>query len=667
MRESVRDQSGIQFARTLCDELAQKERIDFALQTARAAMQTALQYAIKKAGGGEPEAEPAPGQWCLPMLLSPQPERLLIDWDFQPLTVETRAVNQSLQNISLPARFIGRRAEMRQFKSQILQAKVQKLLITGPGGQGKTTLAGKLAQDLEGHGYRLFAWSGRPENQWRKFQLAMETSLEGKLAASYDRAKPGVENEAELAELLFGKLLEQTAGRLVLFLDNLETLQGPDSLALKDPQVAAWLETAQKLPGLALLATSRWELPGWPGEHLLLAHTRYGDFLQMAQLSMLSGQLPVSFLKERERLRHIYDVLGGNGRGLEFFAAAVHNIVGKVEENAFLERLASTEADLQANMAIAEIYERLPEKAKTLLDRLPVYSTPVPEEGILKLGLDLDEHPELLLARLLAVSLVEAQAEPHWQVIQYQCSPLVADWLRGKGLVDEAPAWMDAAADYQVYLYNNERHILGQAIAAHTALRRAGRKVQADRLALNHIVSPLSLAGFFRTLLSDWLPDICASEDLVIRGVALGQTGDQLLSIGDYEAALVYLKQSLAMIQQIGDKKGEGVTLNNISQIFKAQGDYETALAYLKQSLAIQQQIGDRAGLYMALFNMGHIHAQNKEIQEARSAWVTAYVIAKQIGLAQVLQALAELAPHLNMPPGLEGWEELAKKFNIQT
>ncbi|OQY30691.1 MAG: hypothetical protein B6I38_06970 [Anaerolineaceae bacterium 4572_5.1] len=131
---------------------------------------------------------------------------------------------------------------------------------------------------------------------------------------------------------------------------------------------------------------------------------------------------------------------------------------------------------------------------------------------------------------------------------------------------------------------------------------------------------------------------------------------------GDYTTALTYLQDSLAIQQQIGDKAGEGTTLNNISQIYDAQGDYTTALTYLQDSLAIRKQIGDKAGLCPTLFNMGHIHAQNDEMDEAVSVWVIAYVIAKEIGYAQVLQALAQLAPRLGLPEGLEGWEMLARQ-----
>jgi tetratricopeptide (TPR) repeat protein len=93
------------------------------------------------------------------------------------------------------------------------------------------------------------------------------------------------------------------------------------------------------------------------------------------------------------------------------------------------------------------------------------------------------------------------------------------------------------------------------------------------------------------------------------------------------------------------------------------QGDYETALSYLKQSLAIQQKIGDKAGLCLALFNMGHVHAQNNKMQEAVNIWVASYIIAKQINLAQALQELADLAPQLGLPDGLESWEMLAQKM----
>jgi hypothetical protein len=70
------------------------------------------------------------------------------------------------------------------------------------------------------------------------------------------------------------------------------------------------------------------------------------------------------------------------------------------------------------------------------------------------------------------------------------------------------------------------------------------------------------------------------------------------------------------------------------------------------------------AGLCTTLFNIGYIQVQKKQIQEAISAWTSAYVISKQLGLDQTSQALERLAPQLGLPEGLVGWELLAQHFN---
>jgi len=664
MRESVYDKAGIQFARALCDELAHAERVDVALQAARAAIQTpfkGLQVTRREAGSAALD-ELSYGQWSLPVLFAPRPEMPLIGWDFPPQTVEMNQRLRQLSNVSLPPRFVGRRAELREHKSALLRGTIRKLLITGPGGQGKTALAGKLAQDLQKAGWRVFAWSIRPENPWGDFEFELETSLLGRFAQLYDRRRPALlHDHAKRAATLLDLLMEQHDGRVVLFLDNLESAQDGASLKVTDPAIAAWLDAAQKNGGLTLLVTSRWVPPGWDGAHLELGRVNYGDFLQIARL-----RLPPVFWQDRDRVRRAYAVLGGNPRGLEFLAPAVQAMTG-AEENAFLDALERTKSDLQANMAIQAIYNRLPEEAQTLLRRLPAYREPVPAEGILKLALDLPgaerrSAPADVLERLLAVSLLEVSYQPAWDALEYALPPLVADWLNTMDLTDDAPAWRNAAADYHLWLLRHERRTLPQAVTAHHALRRAERHTEADRLTLDHVVGPLTMRGFYTALLTDWLPRICESGDLKTRAEALGQTGKILHHLSDYQNALSFMEGSLDIRRQIGDKAGEGTTLNNISALYHAQGDYETALTYLKQSLDICRQIGDKAGLCATLFNMGHIHAQNKQMQEAVQAWVTVYVIAKQINEYQALQALSNLAPKLGLPEGLEGWEMLAKR-----
>jgi tetratricopeptide (TPR) repeat protein len=632
MRESIFDVAGIQFARALCDELASGERIDFALQAARIAIQTPfkdhINNAHQKGGISSAQAELSYGQWCLPMLISANPHNTLIDWDFQASPVDgPRRSGNTLGAVHLPARFIGRRTELRQYKNRLIKGELHSLLITAPGGQGKTSLAGKLALDMQKRGWQVFAWSARPENPWQEFLFEeIQMALDKERSEKYDRFMSKVEDDFKRAQWLLKLLMEQFNGRVILFLDNLESIQDPDTGALNDAVIAAWMAAARAAPGLILLATSRWRIPAWGGEHLTLAHANYGDFLQMAA----GCQLPAAISEKRE-LRRVYDVLGGNSRGLEFFAAAVKLMQDEGEVNAFLGKLDQVKADLQANMAIEEIHHRLPPDAQKLLQRLPAYAEPVPREGVIKLGLDLPD-PDAMLDRLLAVSLLEAGYEPHWQVVQYQCSPLVADWLRQRGLIDGAAAHLNAVADYHLYLFQHERDTLNQAIAAHHALRRAGRDTEADRLTLDAIVGPMTMAGLYATLLREWLPRICDAQDEKTRAEALGQTGKINLHIGNYDTALGYMKHALTIQQQIGDREGEGATLNNISQIYQAQGDYETALGYLKQALTIQQQIGDKASEGATLNNISTIYQAQGDYETALGYLKQSLTIRQQIG-----------------------------------
>ena len=191
---------------------------------------------------------------------------------------------------------------------------------------------------------------------------------------------------------------------------------------------------------------------------------------------------------------------------------------------------------------------------------------------------------------------------------------------------------------------------------------RADQLEEAHRVALDWIVGPLSLSGLYQQVLEDWLPDIVKSSQKKTRAEALGQTGKQFVHLGEYEKALDYLEQSLAIRQDIGDKSGEGATLNNISQIYKARGDYQTALSYLEKSLAIRQEIGDVAGMCATKFNMGHIQLQKGQLEKAMATWAEVYDIAIEIDLAQALGALEGLAAQLELPGGNESWAKLSKK-----
>ncbi|AUD03699.1 tetratricopeptide repeat protein [Spirosoma pollinicola] len=115
-------------------------------------------------------------------------------------------------------------------------------------------------------------------------------------------------------------------------------------------------------------------------------------------------------------------------------------------------------------------------------------------------------------------------------------------------------------------------------------------------------------------------------------GRALNNISQIYRARGDNEQALQYLQQSLAIQQEIGDRRGEGATLNNISQIYRARGDNEQALQYLQQSLAIRQEIGDRRGEGTSLNNISQIYRARGDNEQALQYLQQSLAIQQEIG-----------------------------------
>ena len=57
----------------------------------------------------------------------------------------------------------------------------------------------------------------------------------------------------------------------------------------------------------------------------------------------------------------------------------------------------------------------------------------------------------------------------------------------------------------------------------------------------------------------------------------------------------------------MGDRAGEGTTLNNIGVVYRGQERYAEALQVLQQALAIRREVGDRTGEGLTMHNIGKV------------------------------------------------------------
>ncbi len=642
MSESVFDVAGIQFAQALLRTLGKRNPVDVALQKARAA----ITQPFKEAGGYRDSSNPIRaevsfGQWCLPQLLSHDLQQGLVDWGFTPQPVKRSEWQVKRGDVSLPERFIGRRRELRLWQNRLRDKHQNRLLITGLGGMGKTALAGKLINRLENDGYQVFTlYAGNLD--WKKWRLQLLKSLSNERKEDFSLMKPELETEQEQNEYLLELVLAQHDSKLALFFDNLESVQDPQfPHAITDPTLQHWLQAARQFSkqGLKLILTSRWRLPDWAdSEHYALGKPVYGDYVAMVRLQ----GLPLA----GERLQTAYATLGGNFRALEFFAKAVQKM-DAAEERGFMTALAQASAESQTDMALKMVVAQRSPVEKVLLQRLLAYQTPVPLLGVEIVGEEPSPPSPLarqtgegeqetvgrVLQHLLAVSLVEQYANPRTGQTEYQLAPLVRSWLLANGVPEPDQALLQKAAEFLLWeLEERQNTSWEHRLATHAALLAAKLTEPAQRLVLRWIIGPLNRAGMYRTLLDDWLPPLLETDSLQIRGEALNQIGKQYHHIGQYDTALDFLQQSLAIQQQIGGKLGISTTLSNLSQIFKARGEYNTALSYLQQALAIQQEIDDKLGIGTTLNNISQIYSARGDYDTALNLLKQSLAIQQQIG-----------------------------------
>ena len=70
-------------------------------------------------------------------------------------------------------------------------------------------------------------------------------------------------------------------------------------------------------------------------------------------------------------------------------------------------------------------------------------------------------------------------------------------------------------------------------------------------------------------------------------------------------SAIAQYEQSLEICRSVGDRHGEGQTLNNLGAVYESQGRWEEAIAQYEQNLEICRSLGDRHGEGKTLNNLG--------------------------------------------------------------
>ncbi len=89
-------------------------------------------------------------------------------------------------------------------------------------------------------------------------------------------------------------------------------------------------------------------------------------------------------------------------------------------------------------------------------------------------------------------------------------------------------------------------------------------------------------------------------------------------TLGDYQWVPEYYANSLKLYQQLGNRRGQALSLYSLAMIAEYQGQYAEALSYAEQSASLCHDIGDKAGETELLSTAGWYHALLGDYQKAR-------------------------------------------------
>ena len=113
---------------------------------------------------------------------------------------------------------------------------------------------------------------------------------------------------------------------------------------------------------------------------------------------------------------------------------------------------------------------------------------------------------------------------------------------------------------------------------------------------------------------------------------SLGNLGLAYYNLGQYERALDFYEQSLALAREIGNSNGEASSLNNLGNVYDSLGQYERALDFHQQSLALAREIDDPSGEADSLGNLGITYYNLGQYERALDFQQQSLAIKREIG-----------------------------------
>ncbi|MFN6571582.1 tetratricopeptide repeat protein [Dendronalium sp. ChiSLP03b] len=521
----------------------------------------------------------------------------------------------------------GRKTEIAQINQWLTDKNTFLIGIEGIGGMGKSMLAAKIYDEIEGFPKRFW---GDVSNGESFSDLAREVLTEFGF--------PVPEQEAQLVEALVKCL---RSGQFLLIIDNLESLLQPDrqwgSLFYGD-FFNAWVESGGNSKVL-VTTRERPELKGFEwlplkglqveeGVALLTAlgiRGDLGEFVELVDGHPLLLRLVADLLKEEypqdPNLIRLADLGLGNLRQLltDSQVVGVHrreNVGMVLVLNASFNRLNELQKALLLNISV---YRGVVDSAATVAV-LPGSSKP-----------EIERELRNLVKRSLLVEKLNGKQ-------RFEFQPVVLEYVRYKA-GDRAEAHQRAIYYYLLNVKPKPWQIK-EDIKEHLEVFYHWYQLEKYDAAFEILRTYyvfLKLRGYYteqvnlcRQLIEVWKKDI--NRDNKKYSTALNYLGIAYRFLGNYQQSIEFHQQHLQIAREIGERNEEGAALGNLGNAYHALGQFHLAIEFYQQHLQITRETGERNGESIALGNLGNAYHALGQFQKAVELYQQHLQIAREIG-----------------------------------
>ncbi|MFN6366056.1 MAG: tetratricopeptide repeat protein [Aphanizomenon sp.] len=529
------------------------------------------------------------------------------------------------------ANWQGRTAEIANLKQWLNNPNIPLIGIEGIGGIGKSMLSAYIYENETIAGFRKRFWADVSSG-------AIFTDVATQVLQDFGFQVP--EQETQLVQTLV-KCLQ--SDEFLLIIDNLESLLKTDGIwgsQFYEDFFKTWVECGGKSK-VIVTTRQRPELP------------KRFQWLPLSGLKIEDGVALLTALRIQGNLEEFVKLVDGYPLLLQFVADL---LIEEYPQDPNLKRLENlglgnlqqllTDKKVVGQHRLENVgmvlvldasFERLNELQKSLLQNISVYRGVVNAKAAMAVCLASSETEiERELRNLVKRSFLSEKLIDDGRWFEFQ--PVVLEYVRYKA-GDQRSAHQQAINYYQSIAKQQPWYTKDDIQEYLEIFYHFYQLADYDSAfeAIWHCNDFLTLRGYYANqvelygqLVSKWSKT--NDKENWHYTASLISLGNAYNSLGQYERAIAFFQQSLDIKKDIGDIRGESISLNNLGNAYNSLGQYQRAIAFYQQSLDIFKDIGDILGESISLIGLGNAYNSLGQYERAIAFYQQSLDIAKEIG-----------------------------------